>query len=113
MYFKMNINNKLINVKSVYKEFQNNTNFKIIDVRFPEEFKDEHIKKSINIPLDQIKNGIKNTIPDKNATIYTFCRSGERSSMAQAILKSMGYKNVKNVSGGILEWKEQNLPTIK
>ncbi len=109
----MNTDNKLIDVERVYEEFKNKTDSKIIDVRSPEEYREEHIEKSLNLPLEQVENSIKNTFPDKNTAIYTFCRSGGRSFMAQTILENMGYKNVKNITGGILEWKERNLPTIK
>jgi rhodanese-related sulfurtransferase len=106
----MDTNNKLIDVKSVYEELKNKTDSKIIDIRSPEEYSDKHIEKSINIPLERVESEVEKIIPDKNTMIYAFCRSGGRSFMAQAILESMGYKNIKNITGGILEWQERGLP---
>ncbi len=106
----MNEDQKLISVNQVFSEFKNKTNSIILDVRSSEEYANEHIEKSINIPLENIETKIKNIITNKNTTIYVFCRSGGRSATAQAILKNMGYKNTKNIIGGILKWKEQELP---
>ena len=101
---------KLIDVKSVYDELQGDTSSVVIDVRSPEEFNGGHIEKSTSLPLEQVESGIESVVPDVNTQIYVFCRSGGRSSMAQMILESKGYKNVKNIVGGILEWKDQGLP---
>lgn len=61
----------------------------IIDVRTPGEFKSGHIKGSINIPLDDIRNKT-NELKQKNKVIITCCRSGNRSGMAKSILSSAG-----------------------
>jgi len=61
----------------------------ILDVRTPGEFRSGHIKGSINIPLDEIKN--KTTeLKNKNKVIITCCRSGNRSGMAKSMLQSAG-----------------------
>ena len=106
------MDDKLIDVKSVNEEFQGETSSVMIDVRSPEEFNGGHVEKSVNLPLEQVEQGIESIVPDKNAQIYVFCRSGGRSSMAQAILADKGYINVKNITGGILEWKDQGLPLV-
>ena len=61
----------------------------IVDVRTPGEFKSGHIKGSINIPLDEIRSKITE-LKGKNKTIITCCRSGNRSGMAESILKNAG-----------------------
>ena len=61
----------------------------IIDVRTPQEFKQGHVKKSINIPLYDINKSIKK-LKQKNKPIITCCRSGARSGNAAATLKSAG-----------------------
>ena len=67
----------------------------ILDVRTKGEFSNGHIKESINIPLDQLKNKLGNFI-DKNVPVITCCASGTRSAMAKSILKSNGYLYVYN-----------------
>lgn len=43
-------------------------------------------------------------IQDKNINIVTYCRNGGRGALAAQVLKKMGYKNVKNLQGGIDAW---------
>jgi rhodanese-related sulfurtransferase len=61
----------------------------IIDVRTPGEFNSGHIKGSINIPLDDIRNKTEE-LKKKNKVIITCCRSGNRSGMAKSMLESAG-----------------------
>jgi phage shock protein E len=61
----------------------------IVDVRTKSEYQAGHIKGSRNIPLDHIKNGIKN-LQKLNKPIITVCRSGSRSGMAKTILAAAG-----------------------
>ena len=72
----------------------------ILDVRTKGEYGGGHIKGSINISVDQLKNNL-NRFPDKNKTIITCCASGMRSASAKSILKSHGYTNVHNGGGWI------------
>ena len=69
----------------------------IIDVRSPGEFASGHIKGAVNIPLNNIANGISKY--KKDATIITCCASGMRSASAKSILVSKGYNNVFNGGG--------------
>lgn len=67
----------------------------IIDVRTKSEYASGHIKGSINIPLDQLGNGMSK-LNDKNQAIITCCASGIRSASGKNILKNAGYTNVHN-----------------
>lgn len=72
----------------------------LIDVRTSEEYVREHIPGAVNIPLDQI-----NTIAyDKNITIIVYCQSGMRSKQAVQTLVDMGYTNLYDLDGGLLNW---------
>ena len=72
----------------------------IIDVRTSEEYDSEHIDGSINIPVDIIDS----VDYDKNATIIVYCASGMRSASAAKTLINMGYTNVYNLDGGLINW---------
>ena len=61
----------------------------VVDVRTAGEFNSGHIKGSMNIPLDEIRNKTEE-LKKKNRVIITCCRSGNRSGMAESMLKSAG-----------------------
>jgi rhodanese-related sulfurtransferase len=67
----------------------------ILDVRSKGEYAGGHIKGSINISVDQLKNNL-GKFPDKSKVIITCCASGMRSGSAKSILESSGYQNVYN-----------------
>ncbi|TPH08817.1 MULTISPECIES: rhodanese-like domain-containing protein [Haemophilus] len=70
-----------------------------IDVRSAEEFNSGHLQNAVNIPHDQIIEGIKAVSSDKNAPINLYCRSGRRAEVALNELKKAGYTNVTNHGG--------------
>jgi glyoxylase-like metal-dependent hydrolase (beta-lactamase superfamily II)/rhodanese-related sulfurtransferase len=84
---------------------KHNPNAMIIDVRKPSEFKDGHVKKAKNIPLDQLLNHVEDL--DKNAECLIHCAGGYRSMMAASLFKKHGFKNIKNVWGGYAQIKEE------
>ena len=67
----------------------------IIDVRTLEEYESGHIKDSLNIEW-QLIDSIENTVP-KDAKLYLYCRSGNRSGKATKMLISLGYTDVTNL----------------
>ncbi|MDH4091770.1 MAG: rhodanese-like domain-containing protein [Cyclobacteriaceae bacterium] len=67
----------------------------ILDVRTKAEYKGGHIKGSINISVDELRNNL-HRIPDKQKTIITCCASGMRSGSAKRLLTSTGYIAVYN-----------------
>ena len=69
----------------------------IIDVRSKGEYAGGHIKGSLNIPLDSLRNSMNKIAKDK--PVITCCASGARSASAKSILKSNGYTNVHNGGG--------------
>lgn len=70
----------------------------ILDVRSKGEFAGGHIKGSVNISVDTLRNNLSK-LKDKNQPIITCCASGMRSASAKSILKSNGYTNVYNGGG--------------
>lgn len=77
-----------------------NKNFDlIIDVRSLDEYKEEHLEGSMNIPVDIIASNFNSTILanlDKNTSILLICRSGGRAGIVKEILESKGFINVEN-----------------
>lgn len=74
----------------------------LVDVRTPEEFAQGTVKGAVNIPLDQIQNQLPKFKGKKN--IVVFCRTGNRSTQAKAILEQNGFTNITN--GGT--WQDVN-----
>ncbi|MFH0846233.1 MAG: rhodanese-like domain-containing protein [Patescibacteria group bacterium] len=107
--------NDFISAKDLYKRIQNKENFVLLDVRTPDEFKRGYIKGAVllnlseNFLADLNKIGISNK---KNEPIVVYCRSGSRSQILYSVLKTLSFTNVKDLEGGLLSWKKENLPLI-
>lgn len=71
----------------------------LIDVRTKEEWDRDHIAGAILIPHDRIGAQIAGIIPDKQAPIALFCKSGRRSGIALDVLRTMGYDRAENLGG--------------
>ncbi len=74
----------------------------LIDVRTPEEFSEGRIPNSLNIPLDKLES-IQMLVPYADRSIIVYCRSGNRSAQAAALLGTYGYNTVYDL-GGIVNW---------
>ena len=70
----------------------------VLDVRTKGEYMGGHIKGSINISVDTLKNNL-GKLKDKNKPIITCCASGMRSASAKSILAANGYTQVYNGGG--------------
>ena len=79
----------------------------IIDVREPHEYAEFNIGAQL-IPLGKIQTMQIEEIEDlKEEEIILYCRSGSRSGQACLFLEAMGFKNTKNLVGGMLNWQEK------
>ena len=92
---------------------QNNPDFAIIDVRTPEEFAGEHIENAIDIDFRSESFWDELNKLDKNKTYLVYCRSGVRSRNALDIMAELNFREAYNMSGGIIAWKAEGLPTTK
>ena len=76
----------------------------IVDVRTPAEYAQGHIQGAILIPNETISTESRiEALPDTQATILVYCRSGSRSAQAARKLVSLGYVNVYDF-GGVIDW---------
>jgi len=76
----------------------------VIDVRTPKEYAEGHIDgaRNINIGSPDFENEI--TKLDKSKPYLVYCRSGGRSSKAQAMMRELGFGSIYNLSGGFSQW---------
>jgi glyoxylase-like metal-dependent hydrolase (beta-lactamase superfamily II)/rhodanese-related sulfurtransferase len=81
----------------------------LLDVREVDEFTGElgHVPGAILIPLRELPARAAELEADKERSIIVVCRSGVRSTTAAAILTGLGFDNVSNLKGGMLEWRER------
>ena len=78
----------------------------VLDVRMQQEYDAGHIANAVLLPLPLIETGdaaVAKALPDKDAEILVYCRSGRRSAIAANALINMGYTNVLDF-GGINDW---------
>ena len=92
-----------ITMEEAKELFAEGGDYIILDVRRAEEFASGHIPGAVNIANEEIGNTEPEGLPDKEQTIYVYCRSGNRSKQASAKLAAMGYTNVIEF-GGIIDW---------
>jgi rhodanese-related sulfurtransferase len=79
----------------------------ILDVREPHENTEFNIGGTL-VPLGKIQSMQLDEIEDwKNEEVIIYCRSGNRSGQACLILEAAGFTNVKNLTGGMLDWRER------
>ncbi len=98
---------------TLIQENQNNPDFITIDVRTPEEFADGYLENAVN--LDFYSETFRDELDqlDKNKKYLIYCRSGGRSGNALNIMAELNFREVYNVSGGIIAWEAEGLPIIK
>ena len=87
-------------------EFIDINNAVLIDVRTNDEYSSGYIENSLNIDYLSIDFNQNVEELDKNTPIVLYCRSGKRSSRSANILSKLGFKEVYNLHGGILDWIE-------
>lgn len=81
----------------------------VIDVRTPEEFIQGHIQGAENINLNNVLFAEKVSVLNKDANYIINCQSGGRSARATSLMYELGFKNVSNLEGGIIAWKNAGL----
>ena len=96
-----------ISVPELKSRLKSGERLHLVDVRRPEE-NDEFNIGGILVPLEKIQNMEFDEIEDlKDEEVIIYCRSGNRSMQAALFLETTGFTNVKNLAGGMVEWKEQ------
>lgn len=85
----------------------------ILDARTPDEWNEGYIKgaKLITYPDDFATKASKALDPEKPVLVY--CRSGGRSAKAAQLLRDAGFKDVRDLAGGIVAWEKEGKPVEK
>ncbi len=83
----------------------------LVDVRPAEMFSDKAIAGSVNIPMEEIPDRVEDFPEDRDAPIVMVCGIGKFSKTWTLYLKSLGYRNVRSLKGGIGEWVRKGFDT--
>lgn len=92
-----------ISMEELSQRFDAEENAILLDVRHPEEYAEGHIPGAIHLDNDEIGTQPIDLLPDKDKTIFVYCRSGRRSKEAAQKLVELGYRGIIEC-GGILDW---------
>jgi len=91
----------------------NQQNALVLDIRDKAEFGKGHLVDALNIPQAQIANRLSELEKHKDVPIIVVCKSGQTASAASKTLKDNGFAQVYRLSGGIMDWQNNNLPLVK
>lgn len=75
----------------------------VVDVRTAEEYEEGHVPGALLVPNEEIAGTPPELLPDLDAPLLVYCRSGRRSAEAAQKLTDMGYTAVFDM-GGIIDW---------
>ncbi|BFP39717.1 rhodanese-like domain-containing protein [Flavobacteriaceae bacterium GF1] len=103
-----NLNNTLMDLSQEEwaEKLANDENAFILDVRTPEEVEEGYIPGATNIDIylgQGFLDGLEEL--DKSKNYYVYCRSGNRSGQACAIMNSVGFETAYNLEGGFSNWE--------
>ncbi|TAL10642.1 MAG: rhodanese [Nitrospirae bacterium] len=99
-----------ITVQELKQKMDQGEKVVLIDVREPWEYNIAKIEGAKLIPLGTLGTEYKNI--DPNGEIVIHCKMGMRSMDATQFLLQQGFKNVKNLTGGIIAWSQQIDPSV-
>ena len=84
----------------------------IIDVRPSDQYQEAHIPGAISLPLSELGEDLSGLPADLSTPILSVCQRGNASLPGLLFLKSLGYRNVRSMTGGTLAWREKGFDTV-
>jgi rhodanese-related sulfurtransferase len=85
----------------------------VIDVRDSKEFAAGHIVDAVNVPHTSLESRLAELDKYKEKPVTIVCKMGQHAGAAGAMLRKAGFASVSRLSGGMTEWRNQNLPVVK
>lgn len=80
----------------------------ILDVRTPEEFRQARLHGAVLIPLGELERRMPEIPRDRPLLVY--CSVGARSATAAGLLAARGYREVYQMSDGLVGWYKNGFP---
>jgi len=84
----------------------------VLDVRTPEEFAAGHLEGAVNLDVSAADVATRVADLDPDATYAVYCRSGNRSQAAMALMQGAGIGSLADLVGGIEAWSQAGLPVV-
>ena len=99
---------KKITPAELKKKIDNEDDIYMLDIREPYMIPEGSIEgmENVAIPRGLLEFEIEDKIPNKNAIIVIYCRSGKGAALSAQTLKKMKYKNAYYLVGGLDSWLE-------
>lgn len=94
-----------INAKEILERLQNGEHLNLLDVRGEMEYHTFNIGGK-NIPLPGLQNNLDDLDWNKDEEIIVICKVGLRSATAKSILELNGYRNIRNLTGGLIAFQK-------
>jgi rhodanese-related sulfurtransferase len=91
----------------------NRHNAVVLDIRDRKEYQQGHIVDALNIPYASLESRLDELKKYRERPIVVTCRMGQTAGAAGTLLRKHGFANVSRLTGGMAEWRNQNLPVVK
>lgn len=91
----------------------NRENAVVVDVRDRKEFQAGHIVGAVNVPFASLGSRIDELKKYQSRPLVVTCKMGQHAGAAGTQLRKAGFENVTRLTGGMVEWRNQNLPVVK
>ena len=99
-----------IDVDAAHAQLANDKPF-VMDVRPSHEYAEAHIPSAVSMPLAELPDNHAGLPDDLDVPILSVCQRGNASLSGVLFLKSLGYRNVRSMTGGTLAWREKGFAT--
>ena len=93
--------------------------YQVLDVREPAEYISGTLDGAFNVPRGVLEAASDHQYPGKNQDMQDrdkkwllLCATSGRSAMAASVMQQMGFKNVKNINGGMAAWKQAEMHVV-
>lgn len=90
----------------------NKENAVVLDIRAKKEFGAGHLTGAINIPLADLDRRMSELEKHKTHPVIVVCNMGQTAGTACRKLKTAGFTDAVRLSGGMTEWRGQNMPVV-
>ena len=84
----------------------------IADVRLPFEYRGKIIRDAINVPSGKVMSQLADTL-SRDYSIFVYCTTDDRAKGAAELLYDKGFRKIYVLSGGIREWRKEDMPVVK